>query len=78
MAASVREQRPRRQEREKRPDSWADTPAKPDKREPRKDQPRSAEPKPHQQQPGGRVGFADSMPAFMRKPPRPSKTPGGR
>ncbi len=70
------EQRPRRQEREKRPDSWADTPAKPDKREPRKDQPRSAEPKPHQQQPGGRVGFADSMPAFMRKPPRPSKTPG--
>ncbi len=73
------EQRPRRPEREKRPDSWADTPAKPDKREPRKDQPRAAEPKPHQQQqPGGRVGFADSMPAFMRKPPRPSKTPGGR
>ncbi len=73
------EQRPRRPEREKRPDSWADAPAKNDKREPRKDQPRSAEPKPHQQQqPGGRVGFADSVPAFMRKPPRPSKTPSGR
>ncbi len=73
------EPRPRRPEREKRPDSWADAPAKQDKREPRRDQPRTAEPKPHQQpQPGGRVGFADSMPAFMRKPPRPSKTPGGR
>ena len=71
------EQRQRRPEREKRPDSWADTSAKPDKRETRKDQPRAAEPKPHQQQ-GGRVGFADSTPAFMRKPPRPSKTPGGR
>ena len=39
--------------------------------------PRQPQPvKPAPQQAGDRVGFADSMPAFMRKAPRPLKQPG--
>ena len=37
-------------------------------------QPQPVKPAPHQA--GDRVGFADSMPAFMRKAPRPLKQPG--
>ena len=60
--------------REARADSWTDAPkpahgAKPSSQEKGKQQ------KPQQQQ-GDRIGFADSMPAFMRKPPRPLKQPG--
>ena len=70
--------RPMRQPREKRPDSWADAPAKSEAKKPQ--QPRAAEPKnaPQPQQQGGRTGFAENVPAFLRKPPRPLKQPGGR
>ncbi|MEQ1714805.1 MAG: DEAD/DEAH box helicase [Hyphomicrobium sp.] len=68
--------RGQRPPREKRPDSWADTPAK-GEREARKPAPRSQEPKNAPQQ-DGRTGFAENIPAFLRKPPRPLKQPGGR
>ena len=70
-----------------RSDSWTDDAPKGERKEqssrgPRppqaaSDKPRHAPPKQVPQQQGGdRVGFADSMPAFMRKAPRPSKAPG--
>jgi superfamily II DNA/RNA helicase len=67
--------------REARADSWTDTP-KPERgggsqgksAAPEKSRPQHPQ-KPAPQQAGG-VGFADSMPAFMRKPPRPLKQPG--
>ena len=60
--------------REARADSWTDAPkpasgAKPQAQDKGKQQK-------SQQQQGDRLGFADSMPAFMRKPPRPLKQPG--
>ena len=77
------QQQPRRP-REPRADSWTDTP-KPERGSGREggshgkpaapDKTRPQAPKPQPQQAGG-VGFADSMPAFMRKPPRPLKQPG--
>ncbi|MCB1485531.1 MAG: DEAD/DEAH box helicase [Hyphomicrobiaceae bacterium] len=81
-----RQSRPRnaeqgtRPQRERRPDSWADAPAKPEARKP--EPPQRAQPAKPTAQPaqgGGKVGFAENIPAFMRKPPRPLKQPpGGR
>ena len=59
-------------------DSWADAPPKGEPKKPAA--PRGPEPKgaPQTQQ-GGRSGFAENVPAFLRKPPRPLKQPpGGR
>ena len=65
--------------RESRPDSWADVPpAAPQQRRPapQRNEGKSAPP---QQQQQGRTGFAENIPAFLRKPPRPLKQPpGGR
>ncbi len=68
-----------RPQRERRPDSWADASAKPEGRKP-PDAPRAPQAKPAvQPQSGGKVGFAENIPAFLRKPPRPLKQPpGGR
>ena len=74
-----------RQNRDKRHDAWTDGPApneqKPRERsqqQPHAKPPRSPEPKsPNANPPANqRVGFADSVPAFMKKPPRPLKQPG--
>ena len=71
-------QKPHREKRAENTDTWADTPAKP---EGKRQQPaqRATEPKaaPQPQQ-GARTGFAENIPAFLRKPPRPLKQPGGR
>jgi len=68
-----------RPQRERRPDSWADAPAKPEGKKP-PDTSRAPQAKPAvQPQSGGKVGFAENIPAFLRKPPRPLKQPpGGR
>ncbi len=70
------QQQQQRPPREARTDSWTDAP-KPDRgpksKSPEKSNQQSAKPA---QQHNDRVGFADSMPAFMRKPPRPLKQPG--
>ena len=74
-----------RQPREKRHDAWTDGPPRQDQKSQRdKPQqanakpPRTPEPKsPNANPPANqRVGFADSVPAFMKKPPRPLKQPG--
>jgi superfamily II DNA/RNA helicase len=66
-------------QRERRPDSWADAPARPEGKKPL-DTPRAPQAKPAAQpQSGSKVGFAENIPAFLRKPPRPLKQPpGGR
>ncbi len=81
----------RRPQPDKRHDAWTDGPApqakparegcRPDgeTKHPREGgrnaSPRDAEPKGPQTQ-GARLGFAENVPAFMRKAPRPAKTPG--
>ena len=71
-------QKPHREKRAENADTWADTPPKPEgKRHPpaqRATEPKAA-PQPQQ---GARTGFAENVPAFLRKPPRPLKQPGGR
>ena len=62
-----------RPQRDARPDSWTDAPKHAAKTQPAQDKGKQQKP---QQQQGDRIGFADSMPAFMRKPPRPLKQPG--
>ena len=79
-APAPRNEQPR-QPRHSQSDSWTDKP-KPERGGGQHGKPAGAEKaKPQQQKPapqqaGDRVGFADSMPAFMRKPPRPLKQPG--
>ena len=70
------QQQQQRPPREARPDSWTDAP-KPERGQKSKPQEQAKQQtaKPAQQH-GDRIGFADSMPAFMRKPPRPLKQPG--
>jgi hypothetical protein len=70
------QQQQQRPPREARADSWTDAP-KPERGQKSKppEQAKQQTAKPVQQH-GDRVGFADSMPAFMRKPPRPLKQPG--
>ncbi|MGL4397734.1 MAG: DEAD/DEAH box helicase [Hyphomicrobium sp.] len=58
-------------------DSWADPQGEKPARAPRREAPRNAEPKVADAA-SQKLGFAENMPAFMRKPPRPSKTPGPR
>ncbi len=54
-------------------DAWTDTPpAKPGEKQPKA----PAAKAPSQPRQGERVGFAENIPAFMRKPPRPLKQPG--
>lgn len=67
-------QQQQRQPRDARADSWTDAP-KGDRGPKSQGQDKGKQEKPQQQQ-GDRIGFADSMPAFMRKPPRPLKQPG--
>jgi superfamily II DNA/RNA helicase len=62
-------------------DAWTDEPKAPrraerapEKRQAAQEQPRSKAPPP--QKGGERLGFAENMPAFMRKPARPIKVPG--
>lgn len=64
------EARSRKPQRQAPADSWADTPAKSESRRPQ-------QPAPQPQQ-AARSGFAENIPAFLRKPPRPLKQPGGR
>ncbi len=75
----MREPRGGRPPREPRADSWTDSP-KPERsggQPQHSEKPRNQPPKPQQQQGGDRgVGFAENVPAFMRKPPRPLKQPG--
>ncbi len=73
-----RPHKPQREKRAERPDTWADAPAKPEGKRAQPPQ-RATEPKaaPQPQQ-GARTGFAENIPAFLRKPPRPLKQPGGR
>ncbi|MBK9079409.1 MAG: DEAD/DEAH box helicase [Hyphomicrobium sp.] len=77
--ADKRAPRGERPHREPRADSWTDAP-KPERgnsQPQRSEKPRNQPPKPQQQQGGDRgVGFAENVPAFMRKPPRPLKQPG--
>ena len=69
-------QRAPRAHREPRPDTWADAPPpKPDTRKAPSSPAAKAAPQPQQ---GQRQGFAENIPAFLRKPPRPLKQPGGR
>ena len=77
-----RSDKPQRGGREARHDAWTDAP----KKSGRDDAPRAPHGRdkskplqakaPAQQPARDTVGFADSMPAFMRKPPRPLKQPG--
>ncbi len=71
-----RQQPPRssRPQREARPDSWTDAPPPRQERKPAAE--RNAHPAPPAQQ-GARTGFAENIPAFMRKPSRPLKQPPG-
>jgi superfamily II DNA/RNA helicase len=64
-------------------DAWTDEPKAPrrserapEKRSAPKEQPRKVAPTPPPQKGGDRLGFAENMPAFMRKPSRPLKVPG--
>ena len=80
-------QTPRPPRNEPPGDTWTDQP-KPARKAQRADRPQETRDKarpvaqtkaPQQQQQGGdRVGFQENIPAFMRKPPRPAKVPGGR
>ena len=67
------EARSRKPQRQAPADSWADTPAKSESR-----RPQQPAPQPPQPQQAARSGFAENIPAFLRKPPRPLKQPGGR
>lgn len=85
----ARSEHPRRAEPGRRPqrpkpapDAWTDEPAsaqrqarheRPEKREAAKDAPRRQQPSHKGDE---RLGFAENVPAFMRKPPRPMKVPG--
>ncbi|MBY0561802.1 DEAD/DEAH box helicase [Hyphomicrobium sp.] len=66
------------------PDAWTDEPApaqrharhgheRPEKREAAREAPRKQQPSHKGDE---RLGFAENVPAFMRKPPRPIKVPG--
>lgn len=66
------------------PDAWTDEPApaqrqarhaheRPEKREAAREAPRKQQPSHKGDE---RLGFAENVPAFMRKPPRPMKVPG--
>jgi len=60
-------------------DSWTDEPKAAPRRAPSVERPPAAEPtrKPQQApRTDDRVGFAENIPAFMRKPSRPAKVPG--
>ncbi|MFA5955832.1 DEAD/DEAH box helicase [Hyphomicrobium sp.] len=67
-------------------DAWTDEPKAPrrsertpEKRQAAQEQPRKSAPPqkaPAPQKGGDRLGFAENIPAFMRKPPRPMKVPG--
>ncbi|MET0432038.1 MAG: DEAD/DEAH box helicase [Hyphomicrobium sp.] len=85
--AAPAQQQPRRTPQRSAPreqpavDAWTDEPKaprrserSPEKRQPPQEQPRRTSPPP--QKGGDRLGFAENMPAFMRKPPRPLKVPG--
>ncbi|MBN9352856.1 MAG: DEAD/DEAH box helicase, partial [Hyphomicrobium denitrificans] len=60
-------------------DSWTDEPKAPQRRGPAPERSPAAEPV-RKPQPAPRhderVGFAENIPAFMRKPSRPAKVPG--
>ncbi|MFT3730210.1 MAG: DEAD/DEAH box helicase [Hyphomicrobium sp.] len=79
-----RPQQPRAAKHSEQPkvDAWTDQPraprrteGTPEKRQPAHEQSRKSPPPP-QQKSGDRLGFAENMPAFMRKPARPIKVPG--
>ncbi len=75
-----REQQPNREQ--PTVDAWTDERPRaprrndraPEKRQAAQEQPQRKSPPP--QKGGERLGFAENMPAFMRKPPRPIKVPG--
>ncbi len=68
-------ERAQRPPREPRRDAWTDAPAKPPRQEHGKGE-RQGEDRKKQPSGGDRVGFAENVPAFLRKPPRPLKQPG--
>lgn len=64
---------PRSRERH---DDWVDQP--PASAKPRPHKSRAPQSPPPSPQASDRIGFAENMPAFMRKPAKPLKQPGGR
>ncbi len=77
-----REQPPRSAPRREKPpaDAWTDEPKAPRRSERAPEKRQAANEQPHKSPPpqkgGERLGFAENMPAFMRKPSRPIKVPG--
>jgi superfamily II DNA/RNA helicase len=67
-------QRSPRPPREARPDSWTDAPPPRQERKPAPQQRPDSQSQPQQ---GGRTGFAENIPAFLRKSSRPLKQPPG-
>jgi superfamily II DNA/RNA helicase len=86
QAAQPQSERParssaRHNQRQPQVDAWTDEPRKPrrpestpEKRQSTEEQARKSAPPP--QKGGERLGFAENVPAFMRKPSRPMKVPG--
>lgn len=73
-----RDKSPKSAPRPRAADSWTDEPKAP-RRGPPVESPPVAEPvrkAPPASRTGDRVGFAENIPAFMRKPARPAKVPG--
>lgn len=58
-------------------DAWVDQP-RAEQKPAAQSKPRGPQPKTVQTPAADRLGFADNLPAFMRKPSRPLKQPGGR